>query len=624
MFTGLRADGIISLTQEHTERRKMAKRKTHSASDSGKKSQAAPQETQSLGWRFPAELEAEIAKARAGDIGSRPVSLLDSASARAEEIASLTASSPAMEKTGGGAFVKDHYSNALSSTGNADKAQTFTSYGFSADTLNWPLWLALYNDSWVFRRAIDKPAQDEILSGFTLHGDRDYSRAYKTYAKYKNDLTDLLTWGALFGGSVAVMLFDGVKDLSKPLTKAAIEGKRFKLYVVDRWYGVSPSMDDLVGNMKDIDYGKPKWYDITMADGRTQRVHHSWVIRYEHRTAPKLIKNGQLQGWGYSEGSHIINELARDDQLKTSITSLVNKSLIEVIHMAGMRGVFMGTDKGNETQLRKRLEMVNWGRTFNSLTFLDKDDVYEHFELTGLSGLAELMEKNMWLISSALEMQGVLFGDLKGGLSQESDAFSRYAKTIVRRCDAYYRPPLQKFLKVMFMSFGWEESPDFDFDSLDKLEDAKKKMDAMNTLTIILNKMESDGVISKYQYAKVMRSFANEEVISLDFSDEMMNKLKLEEEQAMLDTIKEIGVKRHTAPRERPGGGIDFSNPFGSPSASAMNEPSLESEPDEEISSEEPEPEPETAPEAAPEPIPEPEGAPAENDLGAGQQEPAS
>lgn len=513
-------------------------------------------------------IEALMKKAGAAASSTGYATLMDSVSAGAESIAGLAKDSTAIKDK---AFIEDHYGNSLAAIGNDDRVQSFSSYGFSADTLNWPLWLALYNDSWVFRRAIDKPAQDEILAGFTLHGDQDYSRVYKLYDRYRNDMTDLLTWGALFGGAIAVMLFEGMsqEDLAKPLKKEFVRGKRFKLYVVDRWYGVSPSCDDLVSNMKDLDYGKPKWYEVTMATGNTQRVHHSWVIRYEHRTAPRLIKNGQLQGWGYAEGSHIINELARDDQLKTSITSLVNKSLIEVIKMSGMRGVFMGTDKGNETQLRKRLEMVNWGRTYNSLTFLDKDDEYQHFELTGLAGLSDLMEKNLWLVSAALEMQGILFGDLKGGLSQESDAFHRYSITIKRRCDAYYRPALYKLLKVLFLVNGMEESPDFEFDSLDKQEENDKKVTSVGKLADVLSKIEQDGVISKYQYAKALKNYLNADAINLEFSEPIMNKLKLEEEQAILDTIKDIGAKRHVEPRVGSGGSIDLSNPFGTESEPA-------------------------------------------------------
>ena len=247
----------------------------------------------------------------------------------------------------------------------------------------------------MFRRAIDKPAQDEVNCGFTLFGDLDFSKAYKSFGRYKSDMIRLLMWGALFGGSVAVMMFDTVPDeeMQNPIKLAKIKGARMRLYVTDRWYGVSTEGSDTVSDMRDIDFGKPTMYNITFADGKSFRVHHSYVLRYEHRTAPQLVKTGQLQGWGYAEGAHILNELSRDDQLKSSITSLVNKSLIEVIKMSGMRGVFMGTDKGNEEQLRKRLEMVNWGRTYNSLTFLDKDDEYEQREFSGLTGLAQLISR---------------------------------------------------------------------------------------------------------------------------------------------------------------------------------------------------------------------------------------
>ena len=77
--------------------------------------------------------------------------------------------------------VADHFGNIITSTGTDDKIASFNTYGFDNDTLNWTLWMALYNDSWVFRRAIDKPSQDEINCGISIHGDKDYSKIYKAY-----------------------------------------------------------------------------------------------------------------------------------------------------------------------------------------------------------------------------------------------------------------------------------------------------------------------------------------------------------------------------------------------------------------------------------------------------------
>lgn len=444
--------------------------------------------------------------------------------------------------------VNDAYGNSLSAIGTDDRVKSFSTYGFDNSTLNYPLWLALYNDSWVFRRAIDKPAQDEVNCGFILRGNDDYTDIYSLFNKYKFDIIQLLQWGALFGGAVGVMMFDGIPDadMAKPLAKKMIKGRQMRLYITDRWYGVQGS-DELVTNMKDMDFGKPKYYNISFADGKMLKVHHSYVLRYEHRTAPKLIKCGQLQGWGYAEGSHILNELSRDDQLKSAITSLINKSLIEVVKMAGMRGVFMGADKGNEEQLTKRLEMVNWARTYNSLTFLDKDDEYIMNQLSNISGLSQLLETNMWIVAAALEMQGVLFGDLKGGLSQESDAFHRYAVTIMNRCNSYYRPVLQKLLMTIFLICGKDDIPNFEFRPLDQDEQNAAKMQAIQNYGNMLEVLTSQGIISKYQAAVSLQHFINTNSISIDFSEIQLNKLKFEEEAEILAAYRTAG---RSAPSE--------------------------------------------------------------------------
>lgn len=440
--------------------------------------------------------------------------------------------------------INDSYSNSLLSIGSDDKVQSFTNYGFSNDTLNWMLWLALYNDSWVFKRAIDKPAQDEIRCGITLQGENEkFDNVYRRLKRYRFDLIQLLQWGALFGGSIAVMMFDNFKDedYTKPLNKSKIlASSTMRMYVVDRWYGVAPS-SSTVSDMTSIDFGKPKFYDVTFADGHTIRVHHDYILRYEHRVAPKLVKMGMLQGWGYAEGSHILNELTRDDKLKASVQSLVDKSLIEVIKMSGMRGVFMGADSDNEEQLRKRLEMVNWGRNFNSLTFLDKDDEYQQNTYSGLGGLSDLLEKNMWLISAALEMQGVLYGDLKQGFSNDAEALERYDETINARCESYVRPVYDKLLRIFFILEGIDEKVEYEFNSLLVNKQDKERMEGMKNYADLLSQMLGDGVITPKLYAKSMQQFVTKNIIDFGLTDEEIEKIDesvaLENENIDLDEV---------------------------------------------------------------------------------------
>ena len=431
--------------------------------------------------------------------------------------------------------IKDAYSNSLLSIGGDDKAAAFTEYGLSSNTLNWPLWLALYNDSWVFKRAIDKPAQDMVRCGITLTGVSDkFDEVYRILKRHRTDFIQLIQWGALFGGSIACMMFDNIKDAdyALPINYNKIRAsKTMKMYVVDRWYGVAPSVDDLVTDMNDIDFGKPKYYNVTLGDGTMVKFHHSYVLRYEHRVAPKLIKNGQLQGWGYAEGSHIINELMRDDKLKSSIQSLVDKSLIEVVKMSGMRGVFMSSDTTNQEQLKKRLEMVNWARSFNSLTFLDKEDDYSQNTFGGLAGLSDLLQQNMWQIAAALEMQGVLFGDLKSGFSTDNDALERYDETINNRCEGFLRPIYQKFLQLLYKLQSIDEKVEFTFNSLIIKKQDKDKIDGFNMLVDLLSKLMNDGVISTTLYAKTLQNYAVNGVIDFGLTDEEIDKLK--------DTTKE-------------------------------------------------------------------------------------
>lgn len=426
--------------------------------------------------------------------------------------------------------IQDSYGNSLLSIGNNDKSSAFSNYSFTNDTLNWPLWLALYNDSWVFARAIDKPAQDCVKCGISVQGNVDKNKIQRRFKSYRDDLIQLFTWGRLFGGSIAVAMFDNFKDEDylQPIAnniKKIKQCKTMKFYVVDRWYGVAPEYDKIVKKMSDDDYGKPKFYKVTMADGKTYRYRHDYIIRYEHRIAPKLVKNGMLQGWGYSEGSHILNELARDEKLKSSIQSLVDKSLIEVIKMSGMRGVFMGADKQNEEQLTKRLEMVNWGRNFNSLTFLDKDDEYQEHGFSGLGGLSDLLEQNMWMIAAALEMQGVLFGDLKGGMVSDITALERYDEVIQGICESYCRGPITKLLKLIYLTEGINDKVEFTFNSLLMKKQDNDRIESIKNFTELCRTLLDSGVLNSKLFAKAIQTYVNNGEVNFGLTDEEIAKL---------------------------------------------------------------------------------------------------
>lgn len=434
--------------------------------------------------------------------------------------------------------VGDRYGNTVTSTGNQDKIKAFSEYGFSNDTLNYSLWTALYNDSWVFKRAIDKPSQDIVKLGVLINMKNVDKKPFveAQIRKQKTKLSYLFKMGHLYGGSIAVMMFDGLTDddyakgMESSINKIR-KSKVMRLYITDRWYGLACDYNDTVSDMENIDYGKPKSYTVTFANGSSLKVHHDFILRYEHRDAPPLIKNGQLQGWGYAEGAHILDELMKDDQLKSAIMSLINKSLIEVIKMDGMRGLFQGADEESQNQIRQRLEMVNWARSFNSLTFLDSQDEYQMNSFSGLGGLSDLLEKNMWSISAALEMQGVLFGDLTQGFSHDSEALERYDDTIQTRADDLARPVYEKLILTLFKWANIDEAVNFEFGSL--LTDVKnaKKNEALDKHIDRLDKLMERSAIGMDQYLKSIKKFQDTGEVDFFITEESIEQAKVREQQ---------------------------------------------------------------------------------------------
>lgn len=457
----------------------------------------------------------------------------------------------------------DAYSNSILGIGDKDKLSQFDEYSLDNSSLNMFLWLAMYNESWVFKRVIDKPSQDMIRPGISILGTADYSKVYLAIDNLKQDLISALKWSKLFGGSVLVLLFKGIKfeDMENPIYDSLSKIKNssyIKSYVTDRWFGCSPSYDDTITNISNDDFGLPKYYDIQFADGTQHRIHHSWVLRFENRQAPNFIKTGMLQGWGYAEGQHLLRELNRDEKMKDSIQSLLDKALIEIIKMPGMTGVYMGAEDGNKKLLEARLNMVNWARNFNSLTFLDKDDEYEQHAFGGLSGFADFLDVNMRQIAAAVEMPNVLFGDLSNGFTSDDQALERYDEKILSDDETYLRKPMTKLLKILFKVYDIDkEKLGFTFNSTIADKRNTKKLEDISSLLDTCQKMVDAKIMTSEQEAKTIREYIDTGSINFQFEDYNTRNLKEENRQREKNGEESFPSMRSPISRETPDFGED-------------------------------------------------------------------
>jgi hypothetical protein len=160
---------------------------------------------------------------------------------------------------------------------------------------------------------------------------------------------------------------------------------------------------------------------------------------------------------------------------------------------------------------------------------LDKEDEYQEHGFNGLSGLSDLLETNMWQISAALEMQGVLFGDLKNGFSNDVDALERYDETILNRCEDFYRPVLEKFLNIIYKKLNINEPVNFEFISLLIKKHDEEQMDSIKKYQELLSAMLGDGIITTEQYAKSIKTYSQSNKIDFFIENEDLQKLKQNE-----------------------------------------------------------------------------------------------
>lgn len=368
--------------------------------------------------------------------------------------------------------------------------------------------IAMYHDSWVFRRIVDRVAQDMWSNGIVINTDLEADKVklvYKKLSRLRSQLIYATQQARLFGGAASIiMVDDGEQDLSQPLNLQNIRpDSMIRLETTDRWYGLDQSTE-IVTDYRSIDFGKPKYYtfylDNKVGGGTSVKVHHSRILRHTNRRTVKMLEV-RLQGWGISELEHIYQTLLAHDTTNSASVSLVSKALLEIVKVSGMRGMMSGLSMGStnaQAQLSGQLAAINNYRNLNNLVLMDKEDEYDRKEYT-FSGLKELLENQQDLIAGAAEMPKILlYGDSKGGISSDSPEMEFYAGTILGKQDLEIRPVLDKLLPIIFKVCGLEipEQLDYDFVSIAGLSQ-DKKTNLLSTTVSAIQSLVSEGIMSK-------------------------------------------------------------------------------------------------------------------------------
>jgi len=409
-------------------------------------------------------------------------------------------------------FTADGFQNFAARLGlGAGSQNDQSTYGFDFLSRDRVKLEAMYRSSWVVGQVVDVVAEDMTREGVNLRGLDDPSDAEEIQRAMDdleiwNEITNVIKWGRLYGGAIAVMLIDG-QNVSTPLNIDTVGKDSFKgLMVLDRWL-VQPTLQDLVSEYGP-DFGMPKYYDV-IADSlglSNQRIHHSRVIRFDGVDLPYWQRVAENL-WGQSVIERLLDRLIAFDSTTTGIAQLVYKAHLRTYKVKDLRkNIGMGGSALNA--LIKQIEHMRLWQSNEGITLMDLEDTFETHSYS-FAGLDAVMLQFGQQLSGASQIPLVrLFGQSPSGMNAtgESD-LSNYYDNINQQQERRMRTGLGKLLKIVSLSTLGKALPDsftFDFASLWQIDDVQKA-DIATKVTDAVCKAEEQGLISTQAAMKELR-----------------------------------------------------------------------------------------------------------------------
>lgn len=423
----------------------------------------------------------------------------------------------------------DGYSNIPANLGaGANNLVQTANYVMERFTWDYYTLNILFRDNWIAKAIIEKPANEMLKNGFSIHSQIEPDKIDKIMniwqkTKTQNKFLKCLKWSRLYGGCLLIPMIENQGDLSKPLDYETIMPDSYKgCFTVDRWSGVSPSIE-LVDNITDPDFGQPKYYDVSdNTTGKTFRIHHSRVIKMIGREMPYWEEIAETY-WGASELEHIYTELKKRDDTSANISFLIFLANIRVFKMDGMSQMLSIGDQQAAQRVYETMKTMNHLMCNTGTLAIDKE---EDFAMHGYSftGINDVYESFMLDISGAAEIPvDKLFGRSPSGFNSGAETLQNYYDTIDEKRETYVREPLEKIVKIITMS-ALGEIPDdieIDFNPVRRPSDLEKSDLAQKNAQPIFDAY-AGGLIGKGTALKELKQQSDITGLWTNITDEMI------------------------------------------------------------------------------------------------------
>lgn len=396
----------------------------------------------------------------------------------------------------------DGFTNVVARLGingtNAISQGTYKQVGLS---LNPRLLETMYSTSWICGKVVDQIAEDMTRAGIVIQGTDKVDELHAEFTKTNTwtSLTELIQWGRLYGGAIAVIMIEG-QNLASPLRLETVAKGAYKgLTVIDRWRITTDGTTTLAAG---IAAGQPEFYTLSATN---ERVHHTRVIRQIGVALPYWQALLQ-QGWGASVLERLDDRVIAFDSVTMGAANLVFKAYLRTVRVEGLRQILAGGGKGEEN-LIKMFRLMQTLQTNEGITLLDKLDEFDTHAYA-FAGLPDLITKFGEQLSGASGIPLViLFGQSPSGFNSGDADVRKYNDSINSQQEARLRSPLETLLQVAHRSCSGTNAPDemaFQFAPLWQMTE-KEKADIGKVTTDAVVSLEGSGIISRGTALREMR-----------------------------------------------------------------------------------------------------------------------
>lgn len=472
----------------------------------------------------------------------------------------------------------DSFQNFAASIGIGTPNQASAgTYGFHPLTRERTLLEWVYRGSWIVGVAVDAVADDMCKYGIDYGGSlppddgEALDRAWADLQLWEQ-LTDLVKWGRLYGGSVGIMLIDG-QDPATPLRTETIGRGQFQGFLVlDRWM-VEPTLNELVTTPGPY-LGLPKYYKVR-ADAQAlpqMMVHYSRVIRYEGVRLPYMQRVAENL-WGMSIIERLWDRLLAFDSTTQGIAQLIYKCYLRWIKIKDMRKM-IGAGGKDRQLLLSMVDFMRQMQSIEGISMLDADDEFAT-QTYAFNGLDTVLIQMGQQLAGALQIPLVrLFGQSPVGMNSTGESDLRiYYDGIHQQQETRLRAGVKTTNELVARSEGIK-LPDnftFQFQPLWQLT-PKEKADIgeQNTRTVL--SADELGIISRRRTLEELRQQSRETGVWATITDEEVKEADDEPPPAPGEMGAMPGMPGAPAAAGGPGGG---GRPGGMPGAPAGSERSL-------------------------------------------------